>query len=308
MFGKFCKKNLNNLFSGFFILLFLIFIGACDNKTPVDKQIEDNVTVEKIDSSATTLVKFNNTLFSVPSPYEIAYLAKDLEVDYNKEFLNPIERKHNYTNTFKKALNLGVYGADLGYLNIYEQTPDAINYFSVVKTLSQEINIAGAFDENTVKRIDNNIGNKDSILHIVSRAYRRVDQYLEDNAREDVAALVLAGGWVESLHIMTQICQIEKRQEMMNRIGEQKHPLDNLIKILSPHYNTSDEYSALLDALIDLAYIFDGIDVEYTYLEPTTDPENKLTIVNSKSNLIFTDEQIKMISEKVNTIRKSIIE
>ncbi|MBU0765693.1 MAG: hypothetical protein KJ607_12755 [Bacteroidetes bacterium] len=293
------------------ILLFpAMFLGfsGCDNSQSIEEQIIENEVDAELDSTASTLLKFNNTLFSIPSPYEIAFLVKDMGIDYNKEFLNPINRKHNYTNTFKKALNLGVYGADLGYLNIYEQTPDAINYFSVVKVLSQEIDILGAFDEPTVQRVENNMGNKDSLLQILSHAYRKADMYLENSNRNDVAALVLAGGWVESLHIMTQICILEKRQEIMNRIGEQKHPLDNLIKILSPFYNTTNEYADLLDALIDLAYIFDGIDVEYTYIEPTVDQENKLTIINSKSNLIFSDEQIQMISEKVNGIRNNIIE
>lgn len=289
-----------------FLTVFLIFSGCNNNQTDIES-IESVVEVE-IDSAASTLLKFNNTVFSIPSPYELAFLAKDLGIDYNRDFLNPIERKNNYINVFKKSLNLGVYGADLGYLNIYEQTPDAINYFSVVKILSQEIDIAGAFDETTIQRVEHNMGNKDSLMYIISHAYRKADTYLENNKREDIAALILAGGWIESLHIITQIYTVEKRQEVMNRIGEQKHPLDNLIKILSPYYNESDDYAKLLDALIDLAYIFDGIETEYHYVEPITDAENKLTTINSTSNLIFTDEQISMISDKVNEIRSSIIE
>ncbi|PLX03535.1 MAG: hypothetical protein C0594_10280 [Marinilabiliales bacterium] len=303
--GDFLKKNIVSLLA---LAFAIITLNACtESAQPTDEEIEEALEVE-IDTSASTLVKFNNTLFSVPSPYEVAFLVKDLGIDYNKEFLNPIDRKHNYTNTFKKGLNLGVYGADLGYLNIYEQTPDAISYFSVVKVLSQELDISGAFDESIVKRVEKNMGNKDSLLFIISHAYRKADTYLENNKRDDIAALILTGGWVESLHIMSQICQIEKRQEIMNRIGEQKHPLDNLIKIMSPYYNQSEEYSELIDALIDLAYIFDGIDTDYTYIEPEVFPEEKLTIVNSKSNLTFTDDQIKMISEKINSIRNKIIE
>jgi len=303
--GDFLKKNIVSLLA---LAFAIITLNACtESAQPTDEEIEEALEVE-IDTSASTLVKFNNTLFSVPSPYEVAFLVKDLGIDYNKEFLNPIDRKHNYTNTFKKGLNLGVYGADLGYLNIYEQTPDAISYFSVVKVLSQELDISGAFDESIVKRVEKNMGNKDSLLFIISHAYRKADTYLENNKRDDIAALILTGGWVESLHIMSKICQIEKRQEIMNRIGEQKHPLDNLIKIMSPYYNQSEEYSELIDALIDLAYIFDGIDTDYTYIEPEVFPGEKLTIVNSKSNLTFTDDQIKMISEKINSIRNKIIE
>ncbi|MFH2141215.1 MAG: hypothetical protein ABIJ97_02240, partial [Bacteroidota bacterium] len=268
----------------------------------------NNLIEAQIDSNSTTLIKFNNTLFSVPSPYEVSYLIKRESIEYNKEILNPTNRSHNYTNNFKKALNMGVYGADLGYLNIYQQTPEAVNYFSTVKILAQELNMSNAFDKKTIQSIENNMGNTDSLMFIISNTYRRADEYLKDNGREDDGVLILAGGWIESLYILVEIADLDKNTEVIIRIGEQKHPLDNLIKILSPFYNNSAEFSELIDMLIDLAYEFDGIDIHYTYEEPTIDVANKLTTINSKSELVMTDQQLKIISEKVSDIRKFIVE
>ena len=200
-----------------FVSLVFIYFAGCKGETDVEDNIEDNIDAQ-IDSS-TQILKFNNTLFSLPSPYQIAYLIKEQNLEFNKEYLNDINNSHNYTNNFKKALNMGVYGADLGYLNIYENTPDAVQYFSTVKIIAQELNMTNAFDKKTIKSIENNMGNPDSLMYIISNAYRRADEYLKDNGRESDGVLILTGGWIESLYIMTQIAQVEKDAEIITRIG-----------------------------------------------------------------------------------------
>jgi hypothetical protein len=283
-------------------------LTSCKNSGKEGENIEDKLEVE-IDTTASIAVQFNNTLFSIPSPYQVAILIKELKIDYNRDMLNNPSKSSSYTDNFDKAINFGIYGADLGYLNIYGQTPDAINYFSVLKIMSQELGISGAFDKPTITRIENNMGNKDSLLYIMSNTYRKADSYLKENNRNDVGVLILAGGWIESNHILAQIA-INKNapQDIINRIGEQKHPLDNLIKILSPYYNQSEKYASLLDGLIDLAYEFDGVDFKYTYKEPTTNVNEKLTIVNSTSNIVISETQLKTIAEKIENIRKKLIQ
>ncbi|MCX7953817.1 MAG: hypothetical protein N3A01_01355 [Bacteroidales bacterium] len=299
---------MKNLKANYHKIMFLFFTFLLLYSCKQSSQSElDNYVAESSDTVQSSVVMFGNTVFSLPSPYEIAYLVKKLNVPYNKEYLNPHNKSHNYVTSIEKALNLGIYGCDLGYLTLYDQSSDAIHYFSVIKLLSQELNIENAFDKKTVDRIEANIGNKDSLMVIVSNSYRKADEYLKNNARMDIAALILTGGWIESTYILTQIIKQNKNQEIINRLGEQKYPLDNLIKILSPFYNQSKEIAELTDNLIDLAYDFDGIDIKYTYAPPTIDTVNKLTIINSKSEVIINDVQIKLITEKIEKIRKKIV-
>ncbi len=285
----------------------LVFQPACKNKK--EKSNEDiykTIDVD-IDTSASKLVKFNNTLFSVPSPYQLALLVKQVGVKYNKDLINPTQNQVNYTSNFKKALNLGIYGTDLTYLNIYEQIPEAINYFSVIKTLTQNLALSNAFDPEIFNSIEKNMGNKDSLLYLFSNTYRKADAFLKNNERNQVAVLIVAGGWVEGLYLLTQTARESKDTQILNRIGEHKQPLENLIKILSPYYDKSDDYAKFIDGLIDLAYDFDGIKTKYTYNEPTVDTKNKITIINSKSELVITDEQLTNISKKINNIRNGLI-
>jgi len=284
----------------------VVFFSGCGNGGKDENQLEDQL--EDSTSNSSALIKIDNHLFSIPSPYQVAILIKQMNFDYNKEYLNPYNRSHSYITNFKKSLNLGVYGANLGYLTMYEQSSESVQYFSVIKILMQEMNIESTFNKDLFKRIESNIGNKDSMLNLVSRSYRDIDQYLKDNNRNEVGVLILTGGWIESLYLMTNLATLKKNDELLRRIGEQKYPLDNLIKILSPYYNVSAEYATLIDGLIDLAYEYDGVDINYTFVAPTTEPDKKLTTINSKSELVMSEQQLKVITDKVAEIRKKIVE
>ena len=56
-----------------------------------------------------------------------------------------------------------------------------------------------------MKRFQGNMENRDSLLIMVSQLNSLSDEYLKENESEDVSALILYGGWVESLYFTTQL-------------------------------------------------------------------------------------------------------
>ncbi len=302
---------MRKIFSIFILLLLsstvILLHSGCEG--------ESANNIDKIDSAAVAeyetgkLISFNGRLFSMPSPVQAAELIKNVNLSYNKDLLNPTSNKSKYTSSLKQSLNLGIYGADLAYINIYEIFTHAALYFSAVKSLSKELNILNSFTEKIIKDIDRNKTNKDSLIRITTDAYRNADKYLIENERNDIAVLVIAGGWIESLYIMTQVVKEQSDKNLINRIGEQKHPLDNLIELLRPYYSQKTEkFDLLLEELSDLALVFDGVTVEYTYKEPKIFPEKKLTVVKSKTRTSINEYQLKTITKKIEKIRNKIIE
>ncbi|MCF6241902.1 MAG: hypothetical protein L3J74_11225 [Bacteroidales bacterium] len=300
------KTYLKNIKLLLFLFVALMTLGNCNNNEEEDNQ--DN-TIDTLDLKNPKIIKINNRLFSVPSPYQVAVLVKNNNVPYDKNLLNPVQNQANYATNFKQALNLGVYGADLSYLNIYEQLPDAASYFAVVKVLSKELNILSTLDDKLMKRIEANSNNKDSLMYIMSTVFRDADAYLFNSGQNEIGVLVIAGGWIESLYIMTKILQqTNNNEEILRRIGEQKYPLDNLIELMRPYYNNiSDEYDNFLLQLVDLASIFDGVAIEYTYSKPITDVENKTTTITSTTKTVINEYQIQKITEMVDSIRTGIV-
>ncbi|MEA3317585.1 MAG: hypothetical protein U9R54_06475 [Bacteroidota bacterium] len=288
-----------------FILFALAIVFICNN-CKNDNKHEKTTTKSDIDTSG-VLIKYNNTLFTIPSPYQASYAIKDNNIAFNSSLLNSPDNYSNYTTNFTQALNIGIYGTDLGYLNAYEQSPKVISYFSTIKRLSKELRIQSAIRTNMIERIENNIEAPDSLLLFMSDTYRQFNVYLQNNNRNDIGVLIITGGWIESLYILSVNAVEQKDRSIINRLGEQKHPLDNLIELLSPYYYKSEIYSNLIDSLVDLAYEFDGIIYNYSYEEPIIYPKKKLTIINSKSNIIISEYHLRTISNKISSIRNSII-
>lgn len=253
-------------------------------------------------------INFNidGEIFSIPSPVQTAMLIKETGATYDAEILNPASNTPNYATTYLKALNLGIYGADLGYTTLYDDDEKALSYLNSVMQLSESLNLSGAFDQVLIERFSNNLGNQDSMLVIVSDAYRAGDNYLKNNDRSHVASLVLAGGWIESLHFATNVAQSGGNQDVMNRIGEQKTALYSLISLLQ-HYNNEEEYADLTQDLIDLWKCFDNVTFEYNFVQPETDEENKITHIKSTTNVSISDADLQAITEKLNEIRNQII-
>lgn len=280
-----------------------LFLAGCDG---CDRDPKPNPDGPVKPDTLNQVVSVGGALFSIPSPVQTSMLIKETGAKYNNGMLNTAKNAEKYTTKYKKALNVGVYGADVGYVTLYDNSQDALGYMKAVRKLSDELGILGAFDEKTVNRFQENLGKKDSMLAMVGDAYRASDAFLKDNDRKDIGVLILAGGWIETLYFTTTIAQSSNNPRVMERLGEQKYTLDNLIKALNP-YRGQEEVAALLDQLYELAYDFDAVAVEYKYVKPTTDEANKITTINSTSKVTITKEHLKAIADKIAAIRNSIV-
>jgi hypothetical protein len=281
-----------------------VLATSCNSKPSKNQAKQLDLT--SIDSASQT-IKFGNTLFSLPSPYQLTMLVKKSAVPFNSNLLNPTENNQNYTSNFAKCINLGVYGADLAYMSIYEQSPLIVSLFSIIKGLSNDLDLTSAFSKELVERVENNVDNKDSLMNIVSGAYRDMDVYMKETQRQREGTLVLAGGWIESMFILTQLTIDSKNKELAQRIGENRQPLDNLIKILTPYYHDSPDIERVVDELMELLEIFENVESEYTYVVPEIDMENRMTIVKSETKIVVPDDVLIEISDKLRSIRESIV-
>ncbi|MDG1913977.1 MAG: hypothetical protein P8I55_05235 [Crocinitomix sp.] len=291
------------------ILVFVIVsCGGDVDIPPVDTDADELVLVtdEVLDSAQSMNTNINGKIFSIPSPIQMVSLLKSQDDVFNESVLTDPKNVENFTTTFKRAINMGVYGADLGYATIYEKNMQAVSYLGSVDKLSAELGISGAFDADLVSRFIENGNNQDSMLVIMSEGYRKGDQFLKDNEQHDVASLILTGGWIESLYFATTIFEKTEDQEIANRIGEQKTALKTIIELLTDFY-TEGTYTKLIDDLKDLKTDFDQIKFNYQYRAPVTMPEKFQTNIKSKSSVQVDEEVLNSIITKVDAIRNELI-
>jgi len=243
--------------------------------------------------------------YVLPSPMEIASLIQKTGINYTEGILNPTEKVEFYTTNYTKALNLGVYGADLGLILVFDQTQDAINYFTTVKTLAEELGVLSAFPQSILNRVEANLGNRDSLLNIAGSAFADADMYLKENERNSVSALILAGGWVEAIYLATKFGDDGKNKSILERVGEQQKSLDVLVEMISHYKNDGDGYAILYAALEDLKATFAKVNI--TYEEGPVVTKDHKTIIETKSHVEISEELFNEIAAKVTTIREQLI-
>ncbi|MBI2271622.1 MAG: hypothetical protein HYU69_14860 [Bacteroidetes bacterium] len=297
------KKKLAAVFAPAFVIAALV---SCDGGG--DKGETDNVDGD--DKSGLPAVEkdsiVENIFYSVPSPIETATLIQRAGVPYNKDYLNDIQNVSKYTTTGDKALNLGVYGSDLSFTSIYDQTQESMLYLKCANNLANGLGISGAFDENTANRLEANKSNKDSLLGIISESFWTADSYLKDNERPGTSSLIIAGGWVEGLYIATKIAAASSNKEIETRIAEQKFTLDNLVKMLKK-YDFDETVASMHKELVDLKTVYDQVHVTKSASKSTTDSKTGVTTIGGGNKITITPEQLKTITEKINATRAKII-
>lgn len=241
------------------------------------------------EDSATVIQHEKNTQIqkifsSIPSQGETTEMLQNAGAKYNSKILNPIENLSKYSSVKSKALNLGVYGIDLGVTNIFDQTQESVLYLRCTNKMATSLGISGAFDENMSSRLDANSSDKDSLLIIITDSYRKADAYLQENGQPGVSSLMVVGAWIEGMYIASQIATSTNDEVITNRIGKEKITLSDLISLLENYKTENEGTEDVLTSLKELKQLFDG----------TADK--------------LTPEQFKQIAEKVTTIRTAIIQ
>ena len=292
-----------------FVIGLFALLCSCSNqgskKDALNKEgdlLSDEITADG------QILNIDNSLFSIPSPHQISKILIEEGIDFDNQILNQASNVRQYNNSYKKALNMGVYGADLGYVNMYDRTQDAITYFSVIKGLSQELDLINALKKETFERIEKNISDQDSLITLLTSSYQEIDIFLKTNNQEHIGALILTGGWIESMYILSKfVSRHPDNQELVKRLCENKNALSNLIKILSHFTDRNKIYETLIDQFIELEMVFQQIEIDYAFERTETYIDQKITKVFSETNISIPDDVLKELSDTIESIRTFVI-
>lgn len=289
-----------------FLLSTGILLSACGGGNDEDINLNDTATVKKTVNISSDVI--HEVIKSIPPPVEITSLIKESGVAFQADLLNPTDNSEKYTSTYHKALNLGVYGADLGYINLYEKTYQSLQYLDAVRSLANDLNVGQFFDFETIKRLASNNKNIDSIIYISTSSFEKMNDYLAKQKRDNISTLMLMGGWIESMHLASAIAQTEKNDELTKRVGEQKIALDQ-ISILVGAFKGNAEFDVLIKDIDELKKLYDAVKIVYEYHEPVTKEVDGMLVVedNSTSKIEMSPEQFKAIALKIADIRKKFI-
>lgn len=256
-------------------LVAIFVISSCGTKQAKEAE-ESSTTKEEAFKSVTK--------YPIPTSFEVIKLLNSAGATYILSLSNPVENVDKYFTEKSKAINLGIYGADLSYASTYQMKQETMNYLKVSKKLIDELQITSAFNLKFAERIEKNIDNKDSLISIISDSFYDTYEFLMNNGKDNTSLLVMTGSWIEGLYLTTQIAVISKNSEdIIKIIANQKEPLNKLMELLQP--NVADAaIGEMVESLKPLVELFSGIQGD-----------------------VITQEQYSNISNAVTQLRNSII-
>lgn len=291
-------------------LIVAIFTACGSNKKTDEQAFLESVDSATPEGPSISDEAISSILDQIPQPLEISMLLKESGKKYNASYLNSPNATANYNTNYKRALNLGIYGTDLGYTNIYEQNQDGVKYMAAIKEMADGLNIGRFFDIETIGRLATNSKNLDSLLLITTQNFNNINHFLQAENRSNLSVLLLTGGWLEALHITSEVSVANPdNTELRETVGSQKIILEQLILLLSFYKDSDQGMASLLTDLEALKGAFDKVNITYTYKESTFEIVNGVMMIkdNSTSTIDISKEDLANIKQVTSNIRKKII-
>lgn len=266
-------------------LFFVLLFWSCKSgsqKEEINKKIEDDVLYENFID-----VKTPEVTYKIPSPIELFLFLKKSGSNYMVESLHEAQNHLNYQSSDKKAINFGIYAADLTYCTVYGDQQATIIYFDAAKKLASDLGLVQGFGEKIAHRIDENLSNVDSLIDITTDSYYTAMSFLEEQGQGELLGLILIGGWVEGLYLTIEsVNELEMTNPVIERVADQQLLLDNLLAFLENNFEHKNNQK-YIELLKEVQEEFDEL-----YF--------------NDENTIITKNQFVDIANKVKEIRKKL--
>jgi len=246
--------------------------------------------------------------YSVPTPNELFAVIRETGVLYDGTILNSPENIEKYSSKKIQALNFGVYFTDLAFASSFSENASILSFFGTIKVLSDDLGISNALDAAIYEKVEANLENDDadSLLFLSNDTYFQAYSYLEENERGSTLALIVLGGWIESLYIMTNLGEYEEGSNLIARIGEQKLTVGNLMGFMMKYQDDSN-VAEVMEELADIEQLFWSFE-EKEGDDVTTAQEGDVYVLSGGSTIMVSAEQYEELKELVAALRKEIIE
>jgi hypothetical protein len=294
------------------LFLVLIFVGfSCRNSSNKTSEFvfpeADSVPLSEAEILSPEAIE--DISKNISSPVEIANLLQMLEVPFSPNYLAASIDPKEQSTGFDKALKLGILGADLGYLNMYEKTGSSLDVLSSIRKLAEDIKVGQFFNFEAIKRLSQNKSNLDSLLFISIDSYTQIDTYLRQNDRGQLSALMIIGVWIEGQYLATQVVSQYPDSMLRDRIGEQKIILGDLQMLIAPYCKRDKEFDSLCGDLQSIKDKYRDVRITYTQGEPVSHEKNGALVVEQTETSVIemSKEQLDGIIEIIKNIRNRLI-
>ena len=257
------KKTIAVLLLPMLLISFFSFTGCtgCRNRSNEAKKIQKKVE----DEQAKTLEgQIKSNVYPLPSSAEVIKMLSDLDVGYQIGITNPSENAKKYLRSNTRAINMGVFGADLSYVTLYNIPQEVINFLNSIRSLANELNMSKIYDESLYEKIKQNYDNKDELVKILTGAFNDTYIYLSDNDQQALALLVVGGAWVEGMYLTCHVSFAAYQFAGISKnLLEQKKSFELYLDITRP-YLSDPNLNDFVNKLEPIKNVYAGLTTSLT--------------------------------------------
>jgi len=233
------KRNQVKIISSITLGTALLF-SACGETEVINNHVTTDPVVDTtilVDAELTNGLSFNPAIkYKVPTPADLFMALDNTGANANFDHMNDPKRSGDYDDKRSKAMNLGVYIADLGYASNFDYGADIVKYLKAVDDLMGDLNITGAMDQELKDKLSSLIasGSRDSLSSLTSEPFYKAYDYLEKNERKAALRLIVAGGWIEGLYLITNMVDVyDADNAVIQEVANQALSIESVMGFLN---------------------------------------------------------------------------
>lgn len=283
------RKTLTIVIIPFLVLSFTCLISCKDRVST--KQLKNKAEEEQV---KTLEKEIERNVYPLPIPAEVMKMLTELDVGSIIEKSNPVENAKKYYTSASRAINLGVFGADLSYATLYNIKQQVIDYMDAIRVLADELNMAKIYNAALYDTITMNYDNRDLLVKILTNAFNETYAYLSNNDQQNMALLVVGGAWVEGMYLTTLAS--EAAYQVAGIVSEAYDPVTIISKVLLEQKKSFELYLDLTKPYLNDPMMSDFI----KNLEP-------IIRVYEGLGTRLTHDNINDITKAISSIKEKII-
>jgi len=237
------------------LILTVTGLFSCKNQKGSDYQ--EKIDIQEIEELTKEI---EEAVYPLPTSVEVIKMLTELEVGYMVGVSNSTDNVTDYVTSKSKAINLGVYGADLSYATLYNMNQEVINYLDVIRVLANSLNMPQLYSQKLYDDIKTNYDDRDQLVNVLTRAFDGTFSFMNENDQQSQALMVVAGAWVEGMYITTHISESVFHVEgIVGVLLEQKKSFELFINLALQHAN-DPAVKEMLDMFEPMKTVYEGID------------------------------------------------
>ena len=179
-----------------FLVMGSVLIAACSSEgSKTNKK-----AASEIDEVSVSQIIEDIENIPTPTTIELMELVNKLGITYMLDVTNSLANQESYLSTKQKALNLGVYAADLSYDVAYQRKAETEEYLRCILGMASDLNIS-IDAEKISSQFESSIDNLEGLTAVVKDMLKESQYILNQTSQTETALLFLIGSWAESAYI-----------------------------------------------------------------------------------------------------------